>query len=115
MEIEKQCKFLSTCLKLFVFASFRLPVHPYVRVETWRLISLHHYTPDLKIFCLYSEKTRVLTNLHRCTFDLDISFSRMLAILEQEISKYLDSKKKIKKKNIKKIRRYGISCNFSYI
>ena len=99
MEIEKQGKFLSTCLTVCV-CSFRLPVHPYVRVETWRLISLHHYTPDLKIFCLYSEKTRVLTNLRRCTFDLDISFSRMLAILEQEISYYLDSKKK--KKNKKK-------------
>ena len=62
--------------------SFHLPVHPYVR----RLISLHHCTPDLKIFCLYSEKTRVLTSLRRCTFDLDICFSPMLAILHQEIS-----------------------------
>ena len=46
-------------------------------------------TPELKIFHLYSE-----TSLCRCTFDLDICFSHSLELLEQEISYYLDCKKK---------------------
>ena len=80
----------------------RLSIRLFIRTYVWktrdrRLISLHHCTPDLKIFYLYSDKTRVLTSLRNCKFDLDICFSLTLEYSEEEISYYLDSQKKTKK------------------
>ena len=74
-----------------MFASFHPPVHPKTRDR--RLISLYRCTPDLKIFCLYSQKTRVLTSLRRNHLIWIICFSHTLELCEQEISYNLDSKK----------------------
>ena len=73
-------------MKLFVFASFRPPVHPYVRVENntiyTRPIGLHLCATDLKIFCLYSEKKRVMTGLCICTLDKHLCFSHTLELMD---------------------------------